>query len=49
MPKKSAPNTNTGKKDYRHKKNVDRRLAKTGNSAGKEVKTGSRGRTRGAR
>ncbi|WP_027159303.1 DEAD/DEAH box helicase [Methylobacter luteus] len=49
MPKKSAPNTNTGKKDYRHKKSTDRRRAKPGSSAGKEVKTGSRGRTRGAR
>jgi ATP-dependent RNA helicase RhlE len=49
MPKKSAPNTNTGKKDYRHKKNIDRRRAKPGSNAGKEVKTGSRGRTRDAR
>lgn len=48
MPKKNAPNKAAGKKDYRHKKSIDRR-GRAGGSRGKEVKTGSRGRVRGAR
>ncbi|MGJ0428294.1 DEAD/DEAH box helicase [Methylobacter sp.] len=49
MPKKSAPNKTTGKKDYRHKKSIDRRRASPGNSADKEVRRGPRGKARAAR
>ncbi|MCL7419371.1 MAG: DEAD/DEAH box helicase [Methylobacter sp.] len=49
MPKKNAPNKNTGKTDYRHKKRIDRGRAKSGSGVRKDVKTGSRGKGRGTR
>lgn len=41
-PKKSAPNKNTGKKDYRHKKSIDKRRAPSSNSGRKNIKSGRR-------
>lgn len=42
MPKKSAPNKNTGKKDYRHKKTIEKRRARPGKDGRKSLRSGRR-------